>query len=92
MDNIRQYQRLSDIKPSYQKLTLPYYNVSKFKIQHNINEIDLHYKGLGLWIDKTASAKQNADKSRSKKKGGIIPDIRETISIMDIDPLNLDFE
>jgi hypothetical protein len=79
MDVIRQYQRLSNIKPSYQKLTLPYYGVSKSKIQHNLNELELYYKGPGVWdVD-----------DKPKKKGGAMPEKRELIVFLDFDDQDL---
>ena len=65
MDNIRQYQRLSNIKPSYQKLTKPYFSVSQAKIKRNASELDLYYKGLGLW----EPAKEIVNTKR--KRGGV---------------------
>ena len=62
MDNIRQYQQLSDIKPSYQSLILPYYSVGKIKIQHNNDELELYYKGLGLWGTGIAGSAQKKEK------------------------------
>jgi hypothetical protein len=59
MDNIRQYQRLSNIKPSYQKLTKPYYSVSRFKIEHNATELDLFLKQRGLWEAKHGGNDRN---------------------------------
>lgn len=90
MDSIRQYQRLSLIKPSYQKLTLPYYSVSKFKIQHNIDELDLHYKGLGWWepeADKQSNKNQKSKPHEPKKskRGGSIPDARNKVVLMSIE-------
>ena len=89
MDSIRQYQRLSLIKPSYQKLTLPYYSVSKFKIQHNIDELDLHYKGLGWWepeADKQSNKTRNLNPMNQKsKRGGSIPDARNKVVLMSIE-------
>lgn len=49
MDKIKQYQILSDIKPSYQKLVNPLYGVNRLKIVVNREELELHYKRLGLW-------------------------------------------
>jgi hypothetical protein len=59
MDNIRQYQRLSDIKPSYQKLTKPYYSVNRFKIERNVIELDLFLKQRGLWETKRGGNENN---------------------------------
>ncbi len=64
MDNIRQYQRLSNIKPSYQKLIKPYYSVSRFKIEHNALELDLFLKERGLW-----ELAQKESKNQNKKGG-----------------------
>jgi hypothetical protein len=66
MDCILQYQQLSDVKPSYQKLTLPYYSVNKLKLQHNADELELHYRGLGLWDDSTKNG--GSPHSDSKKE------------------------
>ena len=62
MDNIKQYQKLSDIKPSYMRLTNPLYDVSKARIELNQQELELHYSEIG-WIDETTSQK-------AKKGGG----------------------
>lgn len=66
MDNIRQYQKLSDIKPSYQKLTNPLFGVSKMKIQYNNKEFELEYNNLGLWEHPKSENKTK----KTKTKGG----------------------
>jgi hypothetical protein len=71
MDNIRQYQRLSEIKPSYQKLVKPYFSVSRAKIQHNAVELDLYYKGLGIWEDIDSKTKNKTDDQTKYHKSGM---------------------
>lgn len=78
MDNIRQYQRLSNIKPSYQKLTKPYFSVSQAKIKHNASELDLYYKGLGLW----EPAKEVVNTKR--KRGGAY-DKKEKVALWNME-------
>ncbi len=79
MDNIRQYQRLSNIKPSYQKLTKPYYSVSRVKIERNALELDLYLKEQGVWeaTEETKKKKVNGGAETKKINLWDMPDLFE---------------
>lgn len=65
MDAIRQYQKLSNIKPLFQKLTMPLYSVSSHKLDLNKEDIILVHEGLGLYREKP----KKENKPRSKRGG-----------------------
>lgn len=43
MDTIREYQKLSDIKPAYHKVHIPYHKPSARRIVFNLKQIELYY-------------------------------------------------
>lgn len=49
MDVIKQYQKISEVKPLFQKLTEPMYNVNAAKIALNKDDLELVYVGMGLF-------------------------------------------
>ena len=62
MDKIRQYQKLSDIKPSYHKLNIPYHKPSIKRIEFNLKELELYY----------SDEKEAYETEKKKpKKGGV---------------------
>jgi hypothetical protein len=70
MDQIKQYQYLSGIKPSYHKLDIPYHEPSKKRIEFNLKELKLYY-------DESSSSY----KESKKKTGG-----KETIDVYILEP------
>lgn len=43
MEKIRQYYKISDIKPKYHELVMPYYKTSPSRIDINLDELELYY-------------------------------------------------
>lgn len=67
MDKIKQYNIITDIKPSYQRLDLPFHRSSPLKIEFNSIELELHYVNeLGIW-------KQSSEVKQKNKTGGSEP-------------------
>jgi len=83
MDRIRQYQRLSDIKPAYQKLTEPLYNVSKARFYLSSEELVLIYEGMGMYREAS-----NQDQKRGKKGGSDFNDSVLMVDLTDLDDVN----
>ena len=52
MDKIRQYNKITDVKPEYYNLYIPMNKASKKKIIFNGKELELHYvKEFGTYVD-----------------------------------------
>lgn len=52
MDKIKQYYKLTNIKPEYYALTIPYYTASKKRITFNAKELILYYlEEFGIYTD-----------------------------------------
>lgn len=65
MDIVDEYNMLSAITSNDKKLYQPYYSTTNIKIQHNKNEILLHYnKKERLYVDK----KSNIDRKNKSHK------------------------
>ena len=43
MEKIIQYHKINEIRPKYHELVIPFYKTSPFKIDINLNELDLYY-------------------------------------------------
>jgi hypothetical protein len=43
METIREYQRLSEIKPAYHRLHIPYHKPSARRIVFNLKQVELYY-------------------------------------------------
>jgi hypothetical protein len=49
MNRLKQYLRLSEIKPKYHKLEIPFYRPTKKRFNVNISEIELYRKNNVLY-------------------------------------------
>ena len=67
MDKITQYYKLTNIKPDYYTLNLPYYVATKKRIVFNGKELELHYVNeFGVYAETEAKAKAEAKDERTK--------------------------
>jgi hypothetical protein len=64
MDQIRQYQRITEVKPQYYKTKIPFHDTSMKRIKFNIIEMELHYDTEKKTYSEIPPA------PRSSKKGG----------------------
>jgi hypothetical protein len=67
MERIKQYYKLTNIKPKYYELMIPYYKTSKAKIQSNLNELELYYNSYSNMYEETT-------REIKEKKGGLEDD------------------
>ena len=52
MDKIKQYHKITNIKPEYHILIAPFYNPSRKRIIFNGKELELHYSNeFKMYID-----------------------------------------
>jgi hypothetical protein len=64
MNQIRQYQKLAEVKPRYYKLDIPYHKPSTKRIKFNLKETQLYY-------DAVTGAYMESEPARgTAKKGG----------------------
>lgn len=49
MDKLRQFQKITNIKPQYKKLTHPFHKTSMTKIKFLTTEYELQYNDIGVW-------------------------------------------
>ena len=63
MDQIRQYQQISEVKPRFYKLEIPYHKPTLKRIQFNLKETQLYY-------DRDNSVYRKNNTSGNVKTGG----------------------
>ena len=85
MDKIKQFQKITDIKPQYKKLTHPFHKTSITKIKFFTKEYELQYNDIGVWEDTDVDVTQ-------KIKGGYDHTSDQNFDLMDIIIVaNMDF-
>jgi len=61
MDKIQQYYKITNVKPEYHVLYIPYHKPSKKRIVLNGNELELHYVDeFSVYVEKNNELKVGA--------------------------------
>lgn len=68
MDQILQYQRISEVKPRYYKVSIPYYKSTMKRIKFNLKETEMYFDHEKQVYRE--SQESGESRKSDKKKGG----------------------
>lgn len=85
MDQILQYQRLSEVKPRYYKVSMPYHKPTMKRIKFNLKETEMYFDHKKqLYRESTESTESTESQESHKKKGG---SSKSVVYVSDIESL-----
>lgn len=68
MDQIRQYQKVTNVKPDYHVLRIPFDRPSKKRIIFNGKELELHYdREFGIYVEEIEEYKRLRPERKLRK-------------------------